>query len=96
MKQYEKILVNACKCINAKINFNEITSNNIYNISAIVTGSKSEKEDFEIRSQFKDNKDDACLAILKIMIFSDIAASIGIPVCSSIDELELKLKIMFP
>ena len=83
---------NLCKNINAEISFLE----NEKGIIAIMSKKSDLTNNYEISSLPKKDKDTACLSIMKQLLFSDIAKFIGIPETSSLNELKLKINILFP
>lgn len=95
----EKLLLHICKQTGAYLNFYEYVSpDDIKLISAVMSGLSSGEvfSNYELGSLPKTNKEDACLSIIKQLLFSEIAKTVGVPVASSIAELKLKIEITGP
>lgn len=67
-------------------------------VSAVMSGSRSSEffSSYELNSLSKTNREDACLSIIKQLLFPEVAKTVGVPAASSIAELRLKIEIAGP
>lgn len=98
----ERLLLCVCKYADACLKFRETASpGDAKQVSAVMSGlsrdpSSRSGSDYELESLPKTNREDACLSIIRQMLFSDVAKAIGVPVAASVDELRLKLEVIDP
>lgn len=103
----EKFLLHICNRAGACLNFREeVSLDNVKQISAVISGSSSYSgprsssdevfSNYELGSLPKTNREDACLSIIKQLLFPEVAKTVGVPTASSIAELRLKIEITGP
>ena len=103
----EKLLLHICNRAGACLNFHEAVSlDDVKQVSAVMSGSSSYSgprsssgevfSNYELGSLPKTNREDACLSIIKQLLFPEVAKTVGVPAASSIAELRLKIEIAGP
>ena len=100
----EKLLLHICSRAGACLNFNETVSlDGVKQVSVVMSclnsysDSRSSSgevfQNYELSSLQKANREDACLSIIRQLLFPEVAKIVGVPVASSINELRLKIEI---
>lgn len=100
----EKLLLHICSRVGACLNFNETVSlDGVKQVNAVMTCLDSYSDshssscevfpNYELGSLPKTNREDACLSIIRQLLFPEVAKIVGVPVASSINELRLKIEI---
>lgn len=98
----ERFLLHVCKHVDARLKFRETTSpDDAKQVSAMMSGlcrdpGSRSRSDYELCSLPKTNREDACLSIIKQLLFPEVAKTVGVPAASSIAELRLKIEITGP
>ena len=103
----EKLLLHICNRARACLNFHEAVSlDDVKQVSAVISGSSSYSglhsssgevfSNYELDSLPKVSREDACLSIIKQLLFPEVAKTVGVPAASSIAELRLKIEIAGP
>ena len=101
----EKLLLHICSRVGACLNFNETVSlDGVKQVSAIMSCLDSYSDshsgevfqNYELSSLQKANREDACLSIIRQLLFPEVAKIVGVPAASSIAELRLKIEIAGP
>ena len=98
----ERLLLCVCKHVDACLKFRETTSpGDAKQVSAVMSGLSRDpgsrsSSDYELESLPKTNREDACLSIIRQLLFPEVAKTVGVPVAASVDELRLKLEIVHP
>jgi len=82
-----RFLSDLCEKIEAELSF--FTESD--GIEAIMS-----KPEYEISTKLKDTREDACEAIIKMLLTPQVAKTVGIPQASSMDELVFKMEIAGP
>ena len=101
MGESEKLLLHVCKHTGARLKFRETVSpGGVKRISIIMFGLSRAPDsigsDYEIKSLSKASREDACLSIIKQMLFPAVAKVVGVPDAASANELHLKLEVVYP
>lgn len=98
----EKLLLHICSRVGACLNFNETVSlDGVKQVSVVMSCLDSYSDsrsgevfpNYELSSLQKTNREDACLSIIRQLLFPEVAKIVGVPVASSINELRLKIEI---
>ena len=101
----EKLLLHICSQAGACLNFNETVSlDGVKQVSAVMSCLDSYSDsrpgevfpNYELGSLQKTNREDACLSIIRQLLFPEVAKIVGVPIAASVDELRLKLEIVHP
>lgn len=97
----EKLLLHVCKHTGARLKFREtVSSEGVKQVSVAMSGlsrvSCLPGSEYEFESLPKASREDACMSIIRQMLFPEVAKTVGVPEASSADELCLKLEIACP
>ena len=98
----ERLLLRVCKHADACLKFRETASpGDAKQVSAVMSGLSRDpgsrsSSGYELESLPKTNREDACLSIIRQLLFPAVAKVVGVPEASSLDELSLKLEIACP
>ena len=98
----ERFLLCVCKYADACLKFRETASpGDAKQVSAVMSSlsrdpSSRSGSDYELESLPKTNREDACLSIIRQLLFPEVAKIVGVPAASSIAELRLKIEIAGP
>ena len=98
----ERLLLHVCKHAGACLKFHETASPGVAKqISAAMSGlshdpSSCSVSDYELESLPKASREDACLSIIKQLLFPEIAKTVGVPAAASVAEFRLKIEIAGP
>ena len=86
----EKTLVDICRRIGASLDFQEKADG----LRVVMSGdSQTGLDKYEISSLPKSTREDACLSVVRLLLFPETAKAVGVPPASSVDELVLKLAV---
>ena len=90
--EYEALVRSVCRKTGAVLEFTEKDGM----VSAELRNDTSSAISYNGKTLPKTNREDACLSIIRQLLFPEVAKTVGVPVADSIDELKLKLEIVHP
>ena len=88
--EYEALVRSVCRKTGAVLEFTEKDGM----VSAELRNDTSSAISYNGKTLPKTNREDACLSIIRQLLFPEVAKTVGVPVADSIDELKLKLEIV--
>ena len=90
--EYEALVRSVCRKTGAVLEFTEKDGM----VSAELRNDTSSAISYNGKTLPKTNREDACLSIIRQLLFPAVAKAVGVPEASSLDELSLKLEIACP
>lgn len=90
--EYEALIGSVCRKTGAVLEFTEKDDT----VSAELHNDMSFPISYSVKTLPKTNREDACLSIIKQLLFPEVAKTVGVPVAASVDELRLKLEVIDP
>jgi len=94
----ETILAGICRRMNAQVDFKTDSGTGL--VVAVLSGlpsvSSAAVAGYEIASSPKATREDACLSVIRQLLFSDVSDVVGVPHAASAEELKLKLEVIGP
>ena len=90
--KYEALIRSVCRKTGAVLEFTEKDDT----VSAELHNDMSFPISYNGKTLPKTSREDACLSIIRSLLFPEVAKIIGVPAASSIAELRLKIEIAGP
>ena len=90
--EYEALVRSVCRKTGSVLEFTEKDGM----VSAELHNDTSSAISYNGKTLPKTSREDACLSIIRQLLFPEVAKTVGVPVADSIDELKLKLEIVHP
>ena len=90
--EYEALIRSVCRKTGAVLEFTEKDDT----VLAELHNDMSFPISYNVKTLPKTSREDACLSIIRSLLFPEVAKIIGVPAASSIAELRLKIEITGP
>lgn len=87
--EYEALIRSVCRKTGAVLEFTEKDDM----VSAELYNDMSFPISYNVKTLPKTSREDACLSIIRQLLFPEVAKIVGVPAASSIAELRLKIEI---